>query len=413
MKAKLSARTIATLKAKSKAFEVVDSDIKGFLLRVQPTGRMTFYYSYRIGTDRKRVKIGVLGSGVTLQQARDKAVGFASQVINGEDIQANKKHALLFAKDAKAKTLKRFLETHYTPWALANLKAAQGSIDRIYYSFPELMDVPLSKISVSYLEKWRTEKLNLGRKPSTVNRCVGSLRSSLTKAVLWEIIDEHPLQKLKALQVDNTPKVRYLSWEEEQRLLIALTARDVDLKRSRTRNNEFRKERGYSLLIDLDRFQYADRMTPLITLSLKTGMRRGELFDLEWVNVDFERDIVTVTAETSKSKRTRHIPLSPSARFSLEQWKKQSLNISGRVFPADDGGRLDNVRKSWASILKEAGITQFRWHDMRHDFASKLVMKGVPLNTVRELCGHASIKTTLRYAHLAPDHKSEAVSLLG
>jgi site-specific recombinase XerD len=76
-------------------------------------------------------------------------------------------------------------------------------------------------------------------------------------------------------------------------------------------------------------------------------------------------------------------------------------------------GRLDNVRKFWASILTGAGITSFRWHDMRHDFASKLVMKGVPLNTVRELCGHANLNTTLRYAHLVPDHKTDAIALIG
>ena len=71
------------------------------------------------------------------------------------------------------------------------------------------------------------------------------------------------------------------------------------------------------------------------------------------------------------------------------------------------------MKRSWMKLLKDAEITKFRWHDMRHDFASKLVMKGVPLNTVRDLCGHADISTTLRYAHLAPEHKAEAVALLG
>jgi site-specific recombinase XerD len=73
---------------------------------------------------------------------------------------------------------------------------------------------------------------------------------------------------------------------------------------------------------------------------------------------------------------------------------------------------INNVKKSWTNLLKEAGIENFRWHDMRHDFASQLVMKGVDLNTVRELMGHADMKMTMRYAHLALSSKLRAVEVL-
>ncbi len=414
MKAKLTARVVKDLKTAPKAYEVVDSEIKGFLLRVQPTGRMTFYYAYRtLEGQRKRIKIGTLGSSLTLAQARDTALKYASQVVEGEDIQAAKQKTRADASASRQNTLERFIEYHYRPWALANLKSGQATIDSIRYSFPKLMKQPLSKITVSYMESWRTERLDSGIKPSTINRCVNALRGVLTKAVEWEVIDEHPLKKLKALHVDSAAKIRYLNSEEETRLLQALADRDQELKDARARGNEHRRIRGYELMPDLSVLTYPDHMTPMVILSLKTGIRRGEAFDLTWDNVNLDQKIITIIGEIAKSKRTRHIPLSPTAFKVLTDWKAQTTTLSGRVFPGEDGGRLGDIRKSWGSILKTADISHFRWHDMRHDFASRLVMKGVPLNTVRELCGHSDLNTTLRYAHLAPDHKADAVALIG
>ena len=87
-------------------------------------------------------------------------------------------------------------------------------------------------------------------------------------------------------------------------------------------------------------------------------------------------------------------------------------SADGFVFPSKEGGRLDNIQTAWENVIARAGITAFRWNDLRHTFASKLVMAGVDLNTVRELLGHADIKMTLRYAHLGPEHKAEAVARL-
>lgn len=156
---------------------------------------------------------------------------------------------------------------------------------------------------------------------------------------------------------------------------------------------------------------FTDHLKPLVLVSLNTGMRRGEIFNLKWSAVNIDTKTITVRGETTKTNDTRHIPMNREALSTLTDWKKQS-NESQYVFPSQTGERLEDVKSAWSKLLERSRIERFRWHDMRHDFASRLVMAGVPLNTVRDLLGHADIKMTLRYAHLAPATKAAAVELI-
>jgi integrase len=141
-------------------------------------------------------------------------------------------------------------------------------------------------------------------------------------------------------------------------------------------------------------------------------MRRGELFALTWESVDLAGGRITVHGATAKSGKTRHIPLNGEALAALRGWREQSPANSGLVFPSRRGEALTHVRRAWESALRSAGIKRFRWHDLRHTFASKLAMAGIDLNTVRELLGHSDYAMTQRYAHLAPEHKAAAVAKL-
>jgi len=205
--------------------------------------------------------------------------------------------------------------------------------------------------------------------------------------------------------------VRCLSNDEYKRLLIALDEREERIRAERDTANLWRKSRGYTLYPDLRAVTYADHLKPMILISLNTGVRWGELTKLTWVCVDLERKFLTVIAKNAKSSKTRHVPLNSAAVDVLTAWKKQG-NSSQLVFPNKDGNAFDNLDKSWAAVLESAKISSFRWHDLRHTFASYLVMAGVDLNTVRELMGHSDIKMTLRYAHLAPEHKADALTKL-
>jgi site-specific recombinase XerD len=122
-----------------------------------------------------------------------------------------------------------------------------------------------------------------------------------------------------------------------------------------------------------------------------------------------------VRAAIVKTDKQYYVPLNKLAFATISCWRDQSKHTSpgSLVFPSPKTGKkMDNCDNSWDGVLKKAGIENFRWHDMRHDFASQLVMRGVDLNTVRELMGHADLKMTLRYAHLAPENKMKAVEVL-
>lgn len=134
-------------------------------------------------------------------------------------------------------------------------------------------------------------------------------------------------------------------------------------------------------------------------------------------HVDFNHQGLNLTKEITKTKQPRFIPLDDETWQILMDWLKQTEKTVGKrgyVFPGEDGkSQFDNIDKTWDTIKEKANIQNFTWHDMRRDCASQLVMAGVDLNTVRELLGYADIKTTLIYAHLAPEHKAKAVEKLG
>jgi hypothetical protein len=243
MKAKLSNKIIQTLKPQIQPYEVVDTDLKGFLLRVQPSGVMTYYLTYRSADGKKkRYKIGKHGA-VTPMQAREVALTLSGRVIGGEDVQERKKQIRQAAENSKSRTLEGFLNARYQDWVIAERKTGRAIVKRIKSIFKEFMDRPLSEINHWIVEKWRSERLKAGKKPTTVNRDLITLKSVLSKAIEWEVLELHPLAKLKPLKTDKHTKVRYLTSEEEGRLREALIARDAQMKREREQANQWRRKK--------------------------------------------------------------------------------------------------------------------------------------------------------------------------
>ena len=410
MKARLTTGVVKKLAPKEKPYEVVDSELKGFLLRVQPSGTMTYYFSYRAQDGRKqRHRIG--RHPVTTTAARKAAAQFAADVVKGGDPQIEKKEAYAERENSRFNTLAGFIESRYSGWAIAHQKRGDETLALLKSSFSHLYSKKLTAITPWDIQKWRSEKTKNGLKPATVNRGVTTLKAVLNKAVEWDVIDVNPINKIKPLKIDTKSRIRYLSKAEESSLREALDAREADLRSGRESGNLWRAERGYEAHNSLDG-EFADHLKPMVLLAVNTGMRRGELFDLMWGDVDLQKKTVTIEGKTAKTGNTRHIPLNSQASQVLRAWHDQGSG-KGHVFTSPaTGSRFDNIKTSWSNLRTCAGIQDFRFHDLRHTFASKLVMGGVDLYTVKELMGHSTIQMTERYAHLAPAHKAKAVEVL-
>jgi len=401
----LTNRLVDGLKPRDNAYNVCDEEVRGFVVRVEPTGRKYYYARYRVAGGRQTQKKIEDAAIMPASEARNKARNLINEAHQGTDPHEKERKKAV-------ETIGAFIDKAYNK-ELARKRTGNQTYDRLVACFRDgfwarRLDDPDLR---NDLDDWRTDRLKAEVSPSTINRDMAALRAALSHAVERGLIDKHPLARLRPLKLDKAPKIRFLDQAEEKRLLNALEAREHRLRSERDRYNEWLLERHMQPLPNLRLVDYADYLKPMVLLSLYTGMRRGEIFSLEWVDVDFERAMLTVRGTVAKSGNTRHIPLNAAAIDILRSWRKQTTG-SGLVFPSQTGGRFDNVCSSWERLLKDAEITGFRWHDMRHHFASKLVMAGVDLNTVRELLGHADIKMTLRYAHLAPEHKAAAVARL-
>jgi len=408
MKATITQKLVASYQKQAKAGEIPkpvelnDSDLTGFILRVQPSGRVSYIVQLGRG---KRITLGD-AAVLTPTQGRSKAKVALGAQADGRDAKA----AVRIEEGSQVPTLRTFVEERYAPWIKANRKTGAELVARITACFKaEFWETPLDQITAWNVEKWRRGRLQEGRTVATINRDLSALKAALARALDWELIDKHPLAKVKPGKVDSSGVVRYLSPDEERRLRKALSDRDAELRASRERGNAWREQRHVQALPP--RGEYADHLTPMVLISMNTGLRQGELFNLRWSDVDMARGVLTVRGGGAKSGQTRHVPLNDEALEVFKTWRKQT-DGDALVFIGRSGARFDNVKKGWASVLKAAGITAFRWHDLRHHFASRLVMAGVDLNTVRELLGHADLKMTLRYSHLAPEHKAAAVAKL-
>ena len=402
---KLSPAIIEAAKPEVSPYRIWDAVVPQLHLRVQPTGIKT----WNVQWDRSRTKSLGKWPGVTVDAARTRAKALLVET----DTHGAPVAVIEAAKPAAEKpiTLGEFIIEHFTPWARAHQKQAQATLDALQACFGDLYDRELRAVSAFDIERFKAKRKKDGIAPATVNRDLDRIRKVYSCAVEWDFIADHPMRKVKRLKVDNA-RVRYLTDAEESRLRNALSARETERRASRDRHNAWHAERGSKGHAQWPDDGFTDHLMPLVLVALNTGLRRGELFALDWRSVNLPLRILTVEAGNAKSGKTRHVPLNDEAQDVLTRWRRQG-NGKGLVFPGVGGARMTNINKSWDGLTTAAEMPDFNFHDLRHTFASRLVMAGVDLNTVRELLGHADIKMTLRYSHLAPGKLADAVAKIG
>lgn len=247
----------------------------------------------------------------------------------------------------------------------------------------QLVDIfggyPLRMFNTRLIEQYQTERLEKGNKPATINRHIATIKHMFTKAVEWDMVEEETLKRIRKAKLleENNRRLRYLSKEECQELVNAC----------------------------------ADHLKPIVITALNTGMRRGEILSLKWENVDLKHGFILLDMTMTKNGERREIPVNDTLRATLTGIQRR-LDIPYVFWDPSTGLPYGDIKNSFKGACRRAGIKDFRFHDLRHTFASYLVMAGIDIATVRELLGHKTLTMTLRYAHLAPSHKVKAVDIL-
>ncbi|MDD2785908.1 MAG: site-specific integrase [Patescibacteria group bacterium] len=313
----------------------------------------------------------------TKMAAQDYESVLRRKLANGEDINAKPKveQCVLFKDFAH-----EWFETSVRALNKPSEISTKNSILRKHL-LPFFGGKEIKAIDSRMIEQYKISKLDAGLSRKSVNNHLTILLRCLRVAEEWG-------------RLDKVPKVGKLK-TESQRLDFLSPVESI------------------ALVKNCDEPMWKE----MLLMALRTGMRLGELFGLDWSDVDFDRKMINVRRSivrghvgTPKSNKTRYIPMTNDlARMIYERRQRDGL-----VFHREDGTALSHhiAENAMRRACKKADMRYIGWHTLRHTFASTLVSEGVPLNAVQNLLGHANVTTTMCYAHLAPSALQSAVDVL-
>lgn len=367
---KITKRVVDAAVPTNKEFFIWDSELKGFGLRIHPSGRKIYLVQYRIGTRTRRINIGTHGA-VTPEIARTDALQHLSQVRQGADPSGERRMR------RECPTVKefgaRFLDDHV---ALHCKESTYGEYKRSIELFinPKIGSHRLTELTrADVVELHQSMKAT----PYQANRTLGVLSVMFSVAHAWEVLKEgmNPCWKVKRFK--ETKRERYLTQEELAKLGRVL------------REAEGEREAANC-----------------IQLLLLTGCRLGEIQKLKWGYVDARASVLRLPDSKTGAKI---VPVGAAVLAFLETITKVAENpyvITGKI----KGKHLTDIQRPWRRIRAKAGLDDLRIHDLRHSFASDALQLGEDLPMIGKLLGHTQVQTTARYAHLKTDPVRQAAN---
>jgi site-specific recombinase XerD len=331
-----------------------------------PTWWMSFtvngkQYQRSTGTENKKLAENILAKVKT-------------QIVEGTwfDVDQAKQHTF---DELMEKYLNEHSKVNKTLRSYMNDKIYVGHLKKVFTG------LRLDRVTPQLISQYKSMRLSDGKSPQTVKHEMNCLSHAFNLAVReWNWIDYNPCLRVQKPKVNNQI-LRWLTDDEEKRLLNASNA-------------------------------YLNGQLPaIITLAIHTGMRQGEILSLKWENVDMFKRAITIMQ--SKTKEPKTIPLNDTG-FNMLLNKGKVVSMSGYVFATQNGTQIlnTNLQREFSKVVEKAKMTDFRFHDLRHTFATRLVQSGVDLYSVAKLLGHKDIKTTQRYAHHHIDSLRQSVRVL-
>jgi integrase len=364
---------------------VYDDQVKGFGLRITSAGARAFILNYRVARRERRITIGSYPDW-KLRAAREQAKAYKRRIDLGEDPMATREG------DRTASTIGELcdlFEADYLPNRRVSTQEDYRALIRLYIR-PRFGKLKVAALRHADIAAWHREIAR--RAPYRANRMVAVLSVMMTLAVREGLRPDNPTQGVERAHEEK--RERFLSPAEIAKLAEALAAHPEKISAN------------------------------AIRMLMLTGARRGEVLSATWDHFDLGAGVWTKPSAHTKQKKPHRIPLSAPTLALLADMRREAIPGCPLVFPSIKTSKwahngkmayqaLTEIKRTWASVCRAAGISDARLHDLRHSFASALASSGLSLHIVGALLGHTQPRTSARYAHLYDDTLRAATERVG